>query len=251
MDQEQIREYAELHDVVTRKLRHHAYIDDRNVLHAFQYFVLPAFTPLIAWDVFRRSRKDQPHEHVLIRSCWRSDMDQEKLCTPAERLRHPYPLVPTIEVHELSSPSADLERLAEDLGTLKLPIGASPAVAGVDGVTFEVAIGQPPDDLAFSARCRLSWWCEPPAAWGELRTWLTRAEKLFETAWTGRGNSAAVPLQVRTFDDVAARHEAQRLFHEGHYGRTAELLADIASRGKLSPAEEKMFELALQRAGSL
>ncbi len=68
MDPEQIREYGQLHDEVVRKLRHHAYIDDRNIWHVFQYLALPSFTSPIAWDVFQRRRKDQPEEHVLIRS---------------------------------------------------------------------------------------------------------------------------------------------------------------------------------------
>jgi hypothetical protein len=205
---------------------------------------------LIAWDVFRRRRKDQPNEYILIRSCWRSDIDREKFCTPVERLRHPYPLVPTIEVHELPTPSTELEDLARDLGVLELPIGAVPTVGGLDGVTFEVAIEQPPDHIAFSARCRLSWWCEPPAAWSELRTWSRRAEVVFEVAWSARGNAASVPLQVRAVDDSAMRHEAQRLFHQGHYGRTAELLVDISSRTTLTPTESKMLELSLKRIGN-
>ena len=50
-------------------------------------------------------------------------------------------------------------------------------------------------------------------------------------------------------DESAARHEAQRLFHAGQYGRVAELLADVGAREKLTPADAKMLELALKRAG--
>ena len=168
MEPEQVREYHQLLAEVVPNLRHHAYVGARKVSHCFQYLVLPSFAPPIAWDVFRERQKHQPEKHILIRTCWRCDLDKEKLRTPVERLRHPYPLQPTIEVHELSAPSSELMRLAEDLGALAFPIGASSGVVGLDGVTFEVAIEQPPAHIALAAKCRLSWWFEPPAAWAGL-----------------------------------------------------------------------------------
>jgi hypothetical protein len=243
MDPEQVREYGSLEDAVTRKLRHHVYIDDSHLHHVFQYLILPSFEPSIAWDVFRQWSQELPDKHVLIRTCWRSDLDQEKLRTPVERTRHPYPLTPTIEVHELMASSGELEQLAHHLEELELPIGATRGVIGCDGVTFEVAI----ETNARSARCRLSWWCEPPEAWRGLRGWISRAEDVFETAWLARTNASERRLQVVTVNDEAARVEARRLFREGHYGRVTELLVEIAARAPLSPAETKMLEMSLQR----
>ena len=57
------------------------------------------------------------------------------------------------------------------------------------------------------------------------------------------------PLRIKAIDDAAARHEAQRLFHAGQYSRVAEVLAEVGTREKLTPAEAKMLELALKRAG--
>jgi len=54
---------------------------------------------------------------------------------------------------------------------------------------------------------------------------------------------------VTDIEDATARHEAQRLFHAGHYGRAAELLAEVGMREKLTAAEAKMLELAMKRAG--
>jgi hypothetical protein len=250
MEPEQIREFGQIRDEVTEKLRHHAYIDDRNAGHVFQYLIIPSFTPPISWDVFRR-RKGSLDAHVLLRSSWRCDLDQEKLGTPVERLRHPYPLIPSIEAHELSAPPGDLERLAQQLGAIELPIGAATEVCGVDGVTFEIAVGQPSYDIGLSAKCRLSWWCDLPAPWVRLRLWLREAESVFEAAWSTRGDAGPVPLRIRAIDYAGARHEVQRLFHERQYRRVAELLAEIATREKLTPAETKMLELALSRAGRL
>ncbi len=231
------------------KLRQHAYIDDRNATHVFQYLILPSFRPPIAWDVFRRPRKDSEHDHVLLRSSWRSDLDEEKLRTPVERLRHPYPLVPSIVVHQLSVPSEDLKSLAIDLAGLEIRIGASPPIGGVDGVFYEVALEQPPHFIALAAKCRLSWWCDLPTEWRQLAAWAKRAEGVFESAWSTHGEAGAVPLPIRAIDDAAARHEAQRLFHAGNYGRAGEVLADVASREKLTPVEVKMLEMALKRMG--
>jgi len=249
LDQEQAREYRRLQDDMTTKLRHHAFVDDRGSLHAFQYLVLPSFTPPVAWDVFRRRRRNQDDDFVLVRSCWRSDLDLEKLQTPVERLRHPYPLIPTIEVHQLTCASRELARLAAELAAMKLPVGAPASAFGCDGVTFEIAIEQPPHYIALAAKCRLSWWDKPPEGWEALAAWVQRAESIFEGAWATQGAAAPTPLRVMAIEDATARHEAQRLFHAGHYGLVAELLAEVSTREKLTPAEAKMLELALKRAG--
>jgi hypothetical protein len=249
LEQEQRREYDHLQHDIVAKLRCHAFVDTEQAWHVFQYLILPSFTPPIAWDVFQRRRRGHDDDLVLVRSSWRSDLDWEKLRTPVERLRHPYPLVPTLEVHQLNTPSSELAHLAAELAALSLPIGAVPAVGGIDGVTYEVAIGQPPQYISFAAACRLSWWDKPPAEWDELAAWVRRTEAMFESAWAARGAAAPTPLRIKAIDDAAARHEAQRLFHAGQYGRVAELLAEVGTREKLTPAEAKMLELALKRAG--
>lgn len=249
MDQEQAREYRRLQDDIATKLRHHAFVDDRDSLHAFQYLVLPSFTPPVAWDVFRRRSRNQDDDFVLVRSCWRSDIDLEKLQTSVERLRHPYPLIPTIEVHQLTSSSGDLASLAAELAAMRLPVGAPASVFGLDGVKFEIAIEQPPHHIALAAKCRLSWWHKPPETWEALAAWVQRAESIFDAAWANQEAAAPTPLRVMDVEDATARHEAQRLFHAGHYGRVAELLAEVGRREKLTAAEAKMLELALKRAG--
>jgi hypothetical protein len=246
MELERVHEYGRLRDDIVRKLRHCAFVEEGR--HVFQYLILPSFTPPISWDVFRQRRRDHEDDFVLVRSAWRSDLDQERLRSPVERLRHPYPLVPTIEVHLLKAPSNDLATLASEVNALSLPIGAPPRVGGVDGVTYEVAIEAAPFCF-FAAKCRLSWWHKPPAEWHELAAWLHRAEAVFGAAWEGQGDAAPTPLRIKAIDDAAARHEAQRLFHAGHYGRVAEVLAEVATREKLTAAESKMLELALKRAG--
>ena len=247
MEYEQSAEFSSLADKIVAELRCHAYIDERFGSHVFQYLVLPSFTPPIAWDVFRRARRRYPDEFILVRTSWRSDLDQEKLRTPVERVRHPRRLTPTIELHLLPAESSVLEQLALRLSQLSLPIGASPGAFGIDGTTFEIAIEQPPHYSPLAAKCRLSWWEKPPTAWGALSEWLSRAEEVFEASWSVRGEASAVPLVITPIDDAAARERARSLFHQGDYARAAAMLADIATREKLTPAETKMLALAGKR----
>jgi len=249
LDREQVGEFGRLWDDIVPKLRHHAFVDGLAAGHVFQYLVLPSFTPPVAWDVFGRRRRGHEDDLVLVRSSWRSDLDLEKLRSPVERLAHPYPLVPTVEVHRLSAAPGELERLAGELAALRLVIGAPAGIFGVDGVNYEVALHQSPHHSAMAAACRLSWWERTPAGWEELAAWVRRAEAVFESAWAARGPAAPAPLRIQAIDDAAARHEARGLFHAGQYGRAAELLAEVATREALTPAEARMLELALKRAG--
>jgi len=249
LEAEQLIEYGAMRNDVYAKLRSHAYVDDRHAGHVFQYLVLPSFQPPIAWDVFRRPREGHDDDHVLARTTWDCDADRSKFNTPVERLRHPYPLVPTIEVRQLAASSDTLRELAVELAGLEIIIG-SPGVVGLDGTTFEIAVDQPPHHIPFVAKCRLRFWQEPPTGWRGLSAWVSRAERAFIEAWSTHGPAGRVPLPIRAVDDGAARQEAQRAFHAESYARAAELLADVASREQLTPAEAKMLELALKRMGS-
>lgn len=64
----------------------------------------------------------------------------------------PFPLVPSLEVHQLNAASNELARLAVELAGIRLPVGAAPSVGGI---TCQVAIGQPPTVVL----CRL---CDVP-----------------------------------------------------------------------------------------
>jgi hypothetical protein len=249
LEAEQLIEYGTMTEGVYAKLRAHAYVDDRYAQHVFQYLVLPSFSAPVAWDVLKRRRAGYEDDYVLVRTTWDSHADRNKLSTPVERLRHPDPLVPTIEVHQLAAASDALRELALGLESIEVHIG-SLGVGGVDGTTYEIAIGQPPHHIPFAAKCRLSFWHEPPAGWRGLGAWVSRAERVFVEAWSTPGSAGRVPLPIRAIDDGAARQEAQRAFHAGSYPRAAELLADVASRERLTQAEAKMLELALKRTGS-
>lgn len=247
---EQSDEYSRLRSEVTAKLRCHAYIDDRSAGHVFQYLVLPSFEPCVAWDVFHQRSEGHPDQYILLRSLWRADLDEEKIDSPAERLRHPYPLVPTVVIHELPVPSEELERLANELAAVQISVGGIRTSFSLDGTDFEVAVEQPSRSSGSAAKSRFHWHNRPPTEWSALGAWAKRAESVFESAGSAGGNAKAIPVHIPVIDDAAARHEAQRAFHSGLYGRAAELLADIGTREKLTAADEKMLDIALRRAGA-
>jgi hypothetical protein len=248
LEPEQLIEFGTLAEDVFARLRTHTFVDDRYVGHVFQFLVLPSFDVPVAWDVFKRRREGYQDDHVLVRTAWDRGTDRMKLSTPEERLRHPYPLVPTIEVHQLAAPSDILRELAVEVARLEIKIG-SRANYGLDGTTYEVAFEQPPRHIPFAAKCRLSYWEEPPAGWKGLSAWVLRAQRTFAEAWSAHGPASRIPLPIRAIDDGAARQEAQRAFHSGSYARAAELLAGVASRERLTLAEAKMLEMALKRMG--
>jgi hypothetical protein len=190
MEDEQIREFRRVQDEVLQKLRRHAFVEDCAARHVFQYLTFPAFTSPVAWDVFTRRRKGYSQEYLLLRSCWRKDIDAEKFRSPTERLKFPSSFKPTIEIHEVAVPALVLQEITQSLGDLSLPLAAPIAAFGVDGVNFELAIEQPNRTLA--AKCRLSWWHKPPEAWQPLTKWLERVVPIFDNAWSFGGKALPV-----------------------------------------------------------
>ncbi len=101
-------------------------------------------------------------EWRLRRRIWRYLVDAEKLRTPVERLRHPRPLLPTIETREIAYGASEAEAAFERLASLRLrvlPEGGGGHV--LDGTDHEVAL----EDGAASMRLR---WNPIPAAWAPL-----------------------------------------------------------------------------------
>jgi hypothetical protein len=87
--------------------------------------------------------------------------------------------------------------------------------------------------------------------------WPTIQKRLLGPAYQDAGRALALVGALAPLPNVACAMNLlradgcpQRAFHAGGYPRAAELLADVASRESLTPAEAKMLELALKRTGS-
>lgn len=249
MDSESAFQFHLLERDAINRLRAHAFIDDRNAHHVFQYFVVPSFTPAVSWDVFQRRRIGAENEYVLYRSCWRRDVDLEKFCAPSDQMRSLYPASPTIDVHRIGIDSPQLEAVGMALRVIAIPIGARDPFGGVDGVTYEVALEQPPHYFASPAKCRVSWWHEPPAEWQSLHDWSREVGRTFESFWAAHPELCVPETSIAVIDDAKSRAEAQQHFHKKNYARAAEILADVATRETLTAAERKMLEMAIGRMG--
>ena len=249
MNQEQTDELTQLDFALIPKLRGHGFVGRGFGMHIFQYMILPSFTPLIAWDVFLQ-RRGSDLMYSLVRTCWRKDLDEEKLRTPSERSRHPYPLPPTIELHQVEIDQQTLGGMRNELREIHLPIGAQEWVCGVDGVSYEVAIGDPGYGFPLAPACRLSWWHEPPPAWSALKAWTQRAEAAFDEAWSTPGRKFPITLEEKVLREVALEQNASRLFRGGNFAQAAALLTQLEARRALSAAETKMRQMAIDRSRS-
>lgn len=191
MEREQIDEFDKLRDVTIEKLRRHLFVEARN--HVFQLLELPAFEPSVAWDVFRQLNPGNEDELVLTGTVWRTDKDLEKLRSPIERVRHPHPSKPTIELFIVSVSSAELSQLHQELVRLRLQlcVGSS---SGLEGSFYEIALNQS-SAPSRSATCRFSWWNDLPIEWQDLSGWLDGAQAIFETS---SKTECSVPLNIRT-----------------------------------------------------
>lgn len=195
MEQEQADEICQLRDAILANLRHHSFIDGGQ--HVFQYLVIPSFSPTVSFDVFKRCMNASNNDFVLTKTVWRSDLDLAKLSSPVERLRHPRPLQPTIEIHVLSVPSETLENLFKELSNLKQSVATCQSQLVLDGVGYEIALEQTVKS-GMSSNDRLSWNEPPPSEWQDIPSWAKKAEAIFDMA---QHTKAAIPFRIMPLDN--------------------------------------------------
>jgi hypothetical protein len=82
-------------------------------------------------------------ESVLAayRTTWRMTHDIEAFATATERLKHPRPYVPTIDSTRLAIESEEIGAILSRLGQVSMALRASTNSISVDGIGFELQIG--------------------------------------------------------------------------------------------------------------
>jgi hypothetical protein len=161
---------------VAAQLRRQAWIVAPTARHILQYLTLPAWAPVVAWDLYDVPSENGPGRLALVRSCWRQDLDMEKLHSPVERLKQPRPLVPTVEISELRPDQKALARLIAALAHIAIPPAPSSRWVTLDGIRFELAISTPNEH-------RLTWVGGLSEEAPELAAWLENVETLFAASW--------------------------------------------------------------------
>jgi hypothetical protein len=74
------------------------------------------------------------------------------------------------------------EAILSRLRSVRIPLTLAQMSAGLDGTSFELAVGN------FFCNARIGWWCKLPNEWQELAPIVTELEQLMESTWKqGRG----------------------------------------------------------------
>lgn len=183
MDREQVDEFCAIREVVYDGLRLGKYIDRYRSVPVCQLLTLPSFENAFSWDVVRVAASGAGAQTRLYRSCWRMDIDADAMRSPVERLKHPRPYPPTIDVDWVLIDRPRMELILESLRATPIPLVLANPTIGTDGVALELTVSQ----SFYNAR--ISWWCELPEEWKQLRPIITELVHVFEQAWSARAKS--------------------------------------------------------------
>ena len=94
-----------------------------------------------------------------------------------ERLKHPRPYRPTVEVSSASIDAASIEGLIRRFQTIPVPLAVAEPTSGLDGTSYELEIGDP------FRNARIAWWERLPQEWQALGPLVEEMRGLFESSW--------------------------------------------------------------------
>jgi hypothetical protein len=109
----------------------------------------------------------------------RRDIDSQAMRNPVERLKHPRPYPPTIEVDWVPIDRPVIEAVLAGLRANAIPLAVANAPMGCDGTSFELFVG---DGFC---NARITWWCNLPREWQKLQRSIAELRQVFEQAWAG------------------------------------------------------------------
>jgi len=176
VDREQHEEWLAFRQAAEHVLRDAVIPPSCRVRLVVQFLELPAFTICRSYELYHETPRRRAPRYQAVEITWRLDEDIERFRTPVERLRHPRDLRPTIERRDGVLSSDDVSALLDELRSLRLPIVPGKPAFGVDGVRYELRLG---DHYAVT---RLQWWVEPPVGWEILPSLGERVRKLIRRA---------------------------------------------------------------------
>lgn len=178
MEREQREEFVTVREEIYDGLRFGKYIDRSNLI--CQYLILPAFDNPVSWDLVRINSPTSESQTRLYRSCWRMDEDYRVMSSPVERMKHPRPFRPTIEVNSAPINPTVVDALAVRFQSVRVPLAVARSLIGCDGVGFELSFG------SFFYHARIGWWRDLPEEWQELQPLIAEFEMLFNLIVTAR-----------------------------------------------------------------
>jgi hypothetical protein len=154
MEQLQQQEWYELRSRTWQLLRRRKHILRSKYRPLLQYLVMPSFTDTWCIDVVRTG-----DELAAYHTLWRMTSDISAFATAIERLKHPKPYVPTLASTRIIIGSDVIESLLARLGRIQVPLQVTTNSISLDGVAFEIQIGDGWTGLM------LQWHNVPPDGW--------------------------------------------------------------------------------------
>jgi hypothetical protein len=94
---------------------------------------------------------------------WRMTLDVAKFSSPVERLRHPRPLAPTVEVDEVPVAVEVVRALLHEASGLRVAPWVHDRRFGVDGTSRRLEL-----ECGLGARSAFEWREDPPAGWERI-----------------------------------------------------------------------------------
>ena len=180
MEQIQQREWYELQSRTWQLLRRRDHILRSKFSPLFQYLVRPSFTDTWCID-FVRTGDDLAAYYTI----WRMTEDIHAFTTAIERLKHPRLHVPTLKSAQMLVGTESIASILRRLEQIHIPLQCTRNSISVDGVSFELQIGDGWTGVM------LQWHNEPPEEWSpEL------ADLLFELNEMGNRHAAQASEQT-------------------------------------------------------
>jgi hypothetical protein len=176
VDSEHLHEFTGVREAACEGLRSGAFVPDAGS-PVCRFVILPSFGNSVAWEVRSRPVRARPAELRLFRSCWRMDLDLQHFGSPLERLKHPRPYRPTVEVGSVLVDADRINALVHRFGCTPIPLGVAVPPVGCDGTIYELDIGN------FFCHARIAWWVSLPLEWKALEPIIEDMVALFELAW--------------------------------------------------------------------
>lgn len=172
MEQRHLEEWLQLQRDATAILREGREI--RDYRRHIQALMVPSFDDGQAYEILLPVSRGVM-DALGTKTTWRKMTDADKFRSPVVRLQYGFgKLVPTIETFETALARADIEALLSHLSSFTVRAYVPESIMGLDGTTYELALGKPYQGS------RYSWWERPPAGWEVLGEILEQTKEMID-----------------------------------------------------------------------
>lgn len=162
MEREQQVEWYWLEQQALEQLR--TGIDRKGYIPRLQVLVLPSFEDSWRYELLAPV-PDRSRPALAVRKVWHRRTDLAKFANPVVRLSYGSGRQsPTIEEFDAEIDAELLHGLCAKAATIKVPAFTTKSGVGLDGTSYQLALGRSP------LVARFEWWHSPPEGWEPLKT---------------------------------------------------------------------------------